>query len=154
MLVPSALAVDPNPSYQDKGDFYLTYKPTSFQEYEDWLKAEQYFEDQITFLNEVFKLPYDVEIVITDSSYDPDCEYPNAFYYPVEKEIVICYEFISYTYWKFADYFDSAYGDNWTTEQLNYSTINVIDHTFYHEMGHALIAVSYTHLTLPTTPYV
>ena len=149
MFVPSALAVDPNPSYQDKGDFYLTYKPTSFQGYEDWLKEEKYFEGQITFLNEMFKLPYDVEIVIADSSYDPECEYPNAFYYSVEKEIVICYEYISDTNWKFGDYFDSEYGDNWTTEQLNYSTINVIDHTFYHEMGHALIDIYELPITGP-----
>jgi len=149
LFVPSALAVDPNPSYQDKGDFYLTYKPTYFQEYEDWLKEVKYFEGEIPFLNETFKLPYDVEIVIADSSYDPDCEYPNAFYYSVEKEIVICYEYISDTNWKFADYFDSEYGDNWTTEQLNYSTINVIDHTFYHEMGHALIDIYELPITGP-----
>ena len=148
MLVPSALAVDPNPSYQDKGDFYLTYKPTDyFQAYEDWLKEEQYFENQILFLNETFKLPYDVEIVIADSSYDPDCEYPNAFYF--EREIMICYEYISYTNWKFGDYFNSVYVDDWTTEQLNYSTINVIDHTFYHEMGHALIDIYELPITGP-----
>ena len=45
--------------------------------------------------------------------------------------------------------FDSEYGDNWTTEQLNYSTINVIDHTFYHEMGHALIDIYELPITGP-----
>ena len=83
----------------------MIYEPTEYFEYEEWLKAEQYFEGEIQFLNETFKLPYDVEIVIADSSYDPNCEYPNAFYYP--KEIVICYEYISHTNWKFKDYFDS-----------------------------------------------
>ena len=150
MLVPSAFAVDPNPSYQDKGDFYLIYEPTEYFEYEEWLKAEQYFEGEIQFLNETFKLPYDVEIVIADSSYDPDCEYPNAFYYAVEKEIVICYEYISHTHWKFKDYFDSVHGDNWPPYvDLNYSTINVIDSTFYHEMGHALVDIYELPITGP-----
>ena len=102
MFVPSALAVDPNPSYQDKGDFYLTYEPTEYFEYEEWLKTEQYFELQIPFLNETFKLPYDVEILIGD------CDEANAFYF--ERQIVICYEFISVTDWRFADYFDRIYG--------------------------------------------
>ena len=149
MFVPSALAVDPNPSYQDKGDFYLIYEPTEYFEYEEWLKAEQYFEVEIQSLNETFKLPYDVEIVIADSSYDPDCEYPNAFYYPVEKEIVICYEFIYATNWKFGEYYERVYEGDWTTEQNDYSTINVIDHTFYHEMGHALIDIYELPITGP-----
>ena len=90
MLVPSALAVDPNPSYQDKGDFYLTYEPTEyFQEFEDWLKAEQYFELQIPFLNETFKLPHDVEILIGE------CGESNAFYF--QGQIIICYELIHET---------------------------------------------------------
>ena len=156
MFVPSALAADPNPSYQDKGDFYLTYKPLGtfsnqadyFQGFEDWVKEAKYFEGEIQFLNETFKLPYDVEIVIADSSYDPNCEYPNAFYYP--KEIVICYEYISHTHWKFKDYFDSVHGDNWPPYvDLNYSTINVIDSTFYHEMGHALIDIYELPITGP-----
>ena len=141
MLVPSALAVDPNPSYQDKGDFYLTYEPTEdFQEYEDWLKAEQYFEIQIPFLNETFKLPHDVDIIIAE------CGEANAYYF--QGQIIMCYEFINQTDYRFANYFDIVYGEgNWTTEDLNYSVINVIENVLYHEMGHALIEI----YELPTT---
>ena len=135
MFVPSALAVDPNPSYQDKGDFYLTYEPTYYyQEFEDWLKLEQYFESQIPFLNETFKLPYDVEILIGE------CGESNAFYF--QGQIIICYELIRETDNRFADFFNRTYGEgNWTTKDLNYSVIGVIDHTFYHELGHALIEI-------------
>tara|TARA_B000000460_G_scaffold144440_1_gene101915 strand:+ start:121 stop:1155 length:1035 start_codon:yes stop_codon:yes gene_type:complete len=141
LFVPSALAVDPNPSYQDKGDFYLTYEPTErFQEYEDWLKAEQYFEIQIPFLNETFKLPHDVDIIIAE------CGEANAYYF--QGQIIMCYEFINQTDYRFANYFDIVYGEaNWTTEDLNYSVINVIENVLYHEMGHALIEI----YELPTT---
>ena len=99
MFVPSAFAVDPNPSYQDKGDFYLTYEPTYYyQEFEDWLKLEQYFESQIPFLNETFKLPYDVEILIGE------CGESNAFYF--QGQIIICYELIRETDNRFADFFN------------------------------------------------
>ena len=142
MFVPSALAVDPNPSYQDKGDFYLTYEPTYYyQEFEDWLKFEQYFETQIPFLNEIFKLPYDVEILIAE------CNESNAFYF--DREIKICYELIHETDERFADYFVRVYGDNWTTEELNYSVINVIENTLYHELGHALVDIYQLPITGP-----
>ena len=121
---------------QDVGDFYLTYVPTEvFKEYEDWLKTEQYFEDQIPFLNNQFKLPYDVEIKIEE------CGDSNAYYYSNEKMIVICYEFISHTDDKFANLLDTLYGDNWTIEDLNYPVLNVIDKTLYHELGHAFIDI-------------
>jgi len=142
LFVPSALAVDPNPSYQDKGDFYLTYEPTYYyQEFEDWLKFEQYFESQIPFLNETFKLPYDVEILIAE------CNESNAFYF--DREIKICYELIHETDERFADYFVRVYGDNWTTEELNYSVINVIENTLYHELGHALVDIYQLPITGP-----
>ena len=83
-MVPNAFA------YEDKGDFYLRYQPTQYYpEYDNWLKTEQYFEDQIPFLNSVFKLPYDIEIVIADSSYDSDCQYPNAWYDSYNRQIVM-----------------------------------------------------------------
>jgi len=59
----------------------------------------------------------------------------------------MCYELISDTDWRFADYFDRVYGDNWTDEDLNFSLINVIEHILYHELGHAFIDI----YELPTT---
>ena len=141
MFVPSALAVDPNPSYQDKGDFYLTYEPTYYyQEFEDWLKFEQYFETQIPFLNETFKLPYDVGVIVTE------CGEENAWYDPNEKTIVMCYELLHETAWRFANSWDEE-GYEWTNEELLYRLTNVIEGVFYHEVGHALIAI----YELPTT---
>jgi len=130
-------------NFQDNGDFYLTYEPSEyFQEYEDWLKAEQYFEVQVAWLNTLFKLPYDVDVIVGE------CGVSNAFYYAEEKTIVICYEYISETDWKFGDYFDRWYGvDEWLIEDLNSSVLNKIDHTFYHEVGHALRDI----YQLPTT---
>ena len=141
MFVPSALAVDPNPSYQDKGDFYLIIEPTeNFKEYEVWLEKEQYFELQIPFLNETFKLPYDVGVIVTE------CDEENAWYDPNEKTIVMCYELLHETAWRFANSWDEE-GYEWTDEELSYSWVNVIEGVFYHEVGHALIAI----YDLPTT---
>ena len=87
LMVPSAFA------FEDKGDFYLVYSETeNYKDYENWVKEWGYFELQLPFLNDNFKLPYDIPI------YVGECEELNAWYYyeddPPYSEIVICYELI------------------------------------------------------------
>ena len=89
-----------NNSFQDNGDFYLVFDETeNYKVYEDWIKGwdpienqGSYFENQITYLNENFKLPYDVPIIISE------CGESNAWYYsetnPSYSEIVICLSLI------------------------------------------------------------
>ena len=137
-------------AFADGGDFYLTYIPTSdYLTYETWLQDRDIFEIHIMTLNNFFKLPHDVEIIIADSSYAPDCEYPNAFY--ADSKILICYELIADTEYRFEQYYERQSGYDWTTQEqidrLNDSVENVIENTLYHELGHALIDI----YGLPTT---
>ena len=125
--------------YPDKGDFYLTYKPNPNSPYtgEDtaivWLKNSELLEYEIEFLNENFRLPYDVEIIAME------CNEINAFYDPETKQIIICYEFVDdvfdtyyYFYGEDEDFDDQAWAD------YGY---NVIDYVFWHEVGHAFIDI-------------
>ena len=124
-------------AFADGGDFYLTYIPTSdYPTYETWLQDRDIFETHIVDLNNFFKLPHDVEIIIADKSYFPDCEYPNAFY--GGSMIVICYELIDDTKYRFGQYYERQ---NMGTSGLNDSVENVIENTLYHELGHALIDI-------------
>jgi len=131
-------------AFADGGDFYLTYIPTSdYSTYEVWLQDRDIFEAHIGNLNDFFKLPHNVEIIIADKSFHPDCEYPNALY--VDSTIVICYELIADTQYRFEQYYERQSGYDWTTQEqidiLNNSLENVIENTLYHELGHALIDI-------------
>ena len=143
LMVPNAFA-------QDRGDFYLTYEPTAiYPTFEDRLKDYKFLENHIENLNYIFQLPHDVEIIIADSSYDPGCEYPNAYY--GDRKILICYELIADTEYRFEQYYERQSGYDWTTQEqllaLDDSVENVIENTLYHELGHALIDI----YGLPTT---
>jgi len=124
---------------QDQGDFYLTYKPNPNSPYveEDsaiaFLKNSNLLEREINFLNENFRLPYDVEVLAQE------CGEANAWYDFEIKQIVICYELID------MDYENYIYFHN---EDLDYAYETVdpyiydnLDWTFFHEVGHALIDV-------------
>ena len=124
-------------AFADGGDFYLTYIPTSdYLTYETWLQDHDIFEAHIVDLNYFFKLPHNVEIIIADKSFHPDCEYPNAFY--GGSVILICYELIDDTKYRFTQYYERQ---NMGTSGLNDSVKNVIENTLYHELGHALIDI-------------
>ena len=124
-------------AFADGGDFYLTYIPTSdYPMYETWLQDRDIFETHIGDLNYFFKLPHNVEIIIADKSFHPDCEYPNAFY--GNSKILICYELIYDTDNRFTQYYERQ---NMGTSGLNDSVENVIENTLYHELGHALIDI-------------
>jgi plastocyanin len=114
------------------------------ESYESWLYDIQYFEYQIIDLNNIFKLPYDVDIFLME------CGESNASYYDdphdnYNPEIVICYELISETNYRFTQYYEREYGYNWSTDEqiddLDYSVLNVIENVFYHELGHAFLDV-------------
>ena len=80
--------------YPDNGDFYITYKPNPNSLYEGddtamaYLKSWELLEYEVQFLNENFRLPYDVEIIAQE------CNMVNAFYDPNNKTVTICYELI------------------------------------------------------------
>ena len=83
-----------NGKIDDVGDFYVTYMPNPNSRYVgddtaiEWLKYEGLLEYEVEFLNEVFLLPHDVEIVAQE------CGFVNAFYDYDTQQIVICYELV------------------------------------------------------------
>jgi hypothetical protein len=132
LMVPNAFA--------DGGDFYLTYIPTSdYPTHEAWLKDNKIFETHIEKLNNFFQLPHDIEIIIGDKSFHPDCKDSNAFY--GDSKILICYELIEDIKDRFGQYYEKKNGYDWTTQEqllaLDDSVENVIENTLYHELGHA-----------------
>ena len=70
-MIPEASAV----AVQDRGDFHLVYLPTSeYADLESQVQSWNYFEKQVGWLNQKFKLPHDIVIAITE------CGTSNAFY--------------------------------------------------------------------------
>lgn len=77
-------------------------------------------DEEVAILNSQYNLPYDITVIADE------CGEPNAFYDPVYKEVIMCYEYIDALYdhtlyWDVDDYY---YYDNVLV-------------TFYHEIGHA-----------------
>ena len=128
----------------DNGDFILVYYETKYLDYEEWIKDTEYFENQVLFLNENFKLPYDIEIAISDCVDESGNDVSNAWWDHELNEIVICYALIVETDLKFTTYYDNVYPE-WSEdefyENVDYSLINIIESVFYHEVGHALVHV-------------
>lgn len=120
---------------EDNGDFYLTYhpNPNSIFEYsaKEWIQNTEYFEYQVDYLNSLFRLSEDVEIILIE------CNEENAFYDPLTRQIIMCYEFIDSVY---SDFF-AYYGDAVTEDELGIMALDVVDFVFYHEVGHALVDV-------------
>ena len=143
LMIPEAFAI------QDKGDFKLVYNKTSnYADYESWIYEEQYFETQVAWLNEKFRLPHDVTIRVGE------CGFLNAYYDRNNKEIVYCYEMIDLNYqamtlldqrgWEFAPQLFCKPAESNCTKfdpTVEARTLNVIDSIFYHEFGHAIIDV-------------
>jgi len=124
---------------QDQGDFYLTYKQNPNSPYvgDDtaiaWLKNVELLEMEMAFLNETFRLPYDVEIVAQE------CNEVNAFYDPESKQIVMCYELVDDVF----DMYYYFYGEepSFDMDEMQTYSYDVLNFIFFHEVGHALIDV-------------
>ena len=118
---------------RDLGDFYLVYGPNPNSEYEvtaeEWLKGNELLEAEVEWLNEHFRLPFDVTVSAEE------CGEINAFYSPGERRVIMCYEFVD-------DLFDMWYYFN--EDDPDYAGIFAYDvtiETLYHEMGHALVDI-------------
>ena len=122
-----------NEMIEDAGDFYITYMPNPNSDYvgDDtaiaWLKDIELLEYEVEFLNETFRLPYDIEVVAQE------CGFVNAFYDYDTSQIVICYELVD-------DIFETWYifNEDASEPSINYS-YNVLNYIFYHEVAHAVI---------------
>jgi hypothetical protein len=119
--------------YTDRGDFYITYKPNSNSMYKGddtaiaWLKNSELLENEVLWLNDNLRLPYDIEIVAKE------CGETNAYYF--NTKIIICYELVDAI---FVEYAESEIAD---LDHIGFYAESVIYFIFYHELGHALIDV-------------
>ena len=101
-MIPEAAAV----AVQDRGDFILTYDPTSnYASLAQKVKNWGYFENQIEWLNDTFKTPHDVNIVVAEcGKYFPPDEAVNAYYVSravtgTDSSVILyCYELIEAQY--------------------------------------------------------
>jgi len=99
---------------------------------EVWLHQNQYFEKQITFLNEHVKLPKNVIIGLGE------CQGKKAFYNENTKMIVICYELIFDVYDKLTEEYKTK---GISEKQISKITLDVVDFIFYHQVSHAIIEI-------------
>ena len=124
------------------GNFHITYSPSDkYPGYDAWVRsgmgiAPNFFDREILWLNQTFKLPHNVPIVFLD------CDTANAFYFPNLNGIAICYELVDDIYRTF------SYGD--AQEKAKHvgvedfaetSTLYTVDNILHHELGHALIDI-------------
>jgi hypothetical protein len=114
----------------DKGDFKVApRKPdgemteTERKDFEEELRS---LEETAVALNKAFVLPHDIFI-----GFD-NCDEPNAFYDPEQKEVTVCYELV-------ADLYDLFKRDFKTDEQVDDAVTNATTFVFFHELGHALV---------------
>ena len=121
----------------DVGDFYVSYGPNPSSVYtgddtaEAWLRGTEMLEFEAEFLNEYFRLPYDVEIAAEE------CGDVNAFYYPDPPRIVLCYELVD-------DLFETLYyfeQDDYDVDYAAEYAYDVLNYFLYHEIAHALIDI-------------
>ena len=101
----------------------------------DWLISTEYLEIQMDFLNELFSLPYDIEI------FAKECGDANMFYDWELKQIILCYEFIDGAHVDFIEYYETNSDVSVTEDDIAIMTHDVIDFIFYHEVGHALMNI-------------
>lgn len=139
----NAIALDesaflPSAPIPDLGDFQYRYglNPNSPYEYTNaqWLQDINFLESEVAWLNENFRLPYDV-LVEAD-----ECGEANAFYYPIEKKVTICYEYIDHLgqlWYMWPTLYDS---ESDAGLQADFVYDNLYS-TLYHEIGHAILDV-------------
>ena len=126
ILIPSAFAV------QDKGDFELTYVPSDkYADYEKWVKTSSNFGTHVDWLNQNFKLPNNISIFIYE------CGVSNAYYNPVDLEIVFCYELIE----EFSQYYHDRYSGKVSGSRIDEAIMGAVNFVFFHEVGHTLIDI-------------
>ena len=122
---------------QGKGSFKHQYDPVTDPNHaklrEDAMKA-RILELIAASLNQEIIIPVDITISLVE------CNVANAYYYPDQKRIHMCYELLDHFYTIFRPIASSE-------EDLHRKVYGATAHTFFHELGHALIDV----LELPVT---
>ncbi len=122
---------------KDLGDFKLVYgiiKDSAYQELQKLFQEAKLFETTLDELNNVLSLPVDVYVRFQE------CGDTNALYVPEQKQIIMCYELISYFALLFGPLVE-------TEEEWDQAVLHATFFTLYHELGHGLVDV----LDIPIT---
>ena len=119
------------PSVIDEGDFIPIYYGAT----DPYNRAQKsYFEDQRFLerfterLTQTMALPYNVYLTMDE------CDRSNAFYVPDYKQILICYEFVTFMENQLDPYYD-------TDDELFEQVDEFMAWVMLHELGHALVDV-------------
>ena len=109
------------PVYHDATDPYNMIQKS-------WYEDQRFLEGFTERLSQTLVLPYDVYVTMGE------CDTINAFYYPSNKSIVICYEYATYLEGLLDPYYD-------TDAELFEKVDAVVTFVTLHELGHALVDV-------------
>ena len=125
----------PSAPMPDLGDFQYRYGPNPNSPYEytsaQWIQDIEFLESEVAWLNENFRLPYDVYVEADE------CGEENAFYYPTEKKVTLCYEYIDHL-----DDVGSIIYEHESDSDLWLDFVyDVMYATLYHEIAHAILDV-------------
>ena len=119
------------PALMDLGDFEIVYGETQNPRYaqlNELVKNSHVFDKVADFLNVILVLQEDFPIIFKE------CGFVNAYYNPLEKEIVLCDELLENFAYNFA-YFVS------TEEELDTAITDATYFILFHELGHGLIDI-------------
>ncbi len=133
----SATVQAQNGAAKAKGMFktaYLPVKDKGHLRFQENLKKIKFLETLAADLNETIALPTDITILMVE------CGEANAFYDPEKHQIQLCYEYLKSIEKAFKP-------DTKSAAELDEAIMGETLHTFYHELGHALIDI----LDLPIT---
>jgi hypothetical protein len=132
--VPASFKRSASGGVRDTGNFVVQYGETDnedYQELEAVFKETRLLEDTVKELNGTFALPTDVPVVLRE------CGQVNAFYDPESGEISLCYELVEH----YSEIFMADAQTDEEQEEAGTSVASATMFTFFHEMGHALIAI-------------
>lgn len=109
------------------GDIELRYSATSNTEEKNikkWIEDSKVFESSVNLVNSEIKIGERVLVLVGGEDF--------THYNPETKQVVISYSFIG----EVMDRFKEEYTNEW-----NIYTADALEHTFYHELGHALVDI-------------
>ncbi|MDE0089766.1 MAG: DUF4344 domain-containing metallopeptidase [Thaumarchaeota archaeon] len=127
----TALEARLDPPVIDEGDFIPIYysATSSYNRLQQTYYEDQQFLERFTErLTRTMALPYDVYLTMDE------CDRTDAFYSPDYKQIVICYEFVTYMENLLAPHYA-------TDEELFQQVDEFIAWVMLHELGHAFVDV-------------
>jgi len=125
------------PTPQGKGKFktlYIPVKNKAYTEMQDLIVSLRLLEELAADFNDTIAIPVDITLTFGE------CGEVNAFYRPDKHQIIFCYEYLE----ELAKIYAATTKSD---EELGTRLTGSIFHTFFHELGHALIHV----LDLPVT---